>query len=168
MRIERAPASPGRVALAFVLALAGALLGGVAPAATPCREDRVELSGAWGQLAFTVEIADTPQTRARGLMFRESLPRGAGMLFVYERPGRASFWMKNTLIPLDMLFIDRTGRVTRVFHMAQPGDLRPIDGGDAVFAVLEINGGLARRYGIAEGTLVRHPVFAGGPAAWPC
>ncbi len=168
MRIERKPALPGRVALAFVLALAGMLLAGMASAATPCREDRLELSGEWGQLAFTVEIADTPQTRARGLMFRESLPRGAGMLFVYEKPGRASFWMKNTLIPLDMLFIDRTGRVTRIHSMAQPGDLRPIDGGDGVFAVLEINGGLTRRYGITEGTLVRHPVFAGGPAAWPC
>lgn len=146
----------------ILMLLAGAALAG------ECRSDRVELRGAWGQAQFSVEIADTPEQRSRGLMFRESLPRGAGMLFVYEHPQPASFWMKNTLIPLDMLFVDRSGVVTRVHVGAVPGDLTPIDGGPAVFAVLEINGELARRYGIGPGTELRHPVFAGGPAAWPC
>lgn len=133
-----------------------------------CRADAVDLRGDWGQIRFSVELADTPQERSRGLMFREHLPRGAGMLFVYERPRRATFWMKNTLIPLDMIFADRTGRVTRVHAGAVPGDLTAIDGGAGVFAVLEINGDLAQRYGIGPGTVMRHPVFAGGPAAWPC
>lgn len=133
-----------------------------------CRADSVQLRGDWGQIAFSVEIADEPRERARGLMYRRTLPRGAGMLFVYEHPQNVRFWMKNTLIPLDMLFLDRSGRVTRIHEMARPGDLTPIDGGDAVFAVLEINGGLARRYGITEGSVMRHPAFAGGPAAWPC
>jgi uncharacterized membrane protein (UPF0127 family) len=76
--------------------------------------------------------------------------------------------MKNTLIALDILFADSGGRVTRVHHMAQPGDLTAIDGGTAVRAVLEIGGGLARRYGIEAGSDLRHPAFADGPAAWPC
>jgi len=133
-----------------------------------CKTGQVTLRGDWGQVQFSVEVADTPEARGRGLMFREALPRGAGMLFVYERPQRASFWMKNTLIPLDMIFADRTGRVTRVHSGAIPGDLTPIDGGPGVYAVLEINAELAERYGIAPGTVMRHPVFAGGPAAWPC
>lgn len=152
-----------RVLAALVLLWAGTVV-----KAGDCAPDAVWLKGDWGQARFVIELADTPQERSRGLMHRESLPRGAGMLFVYERPQRAEFWMKNTLIPLDMIFADRTGRVTRVHHMAQPGDLTPIPGGDAVFAVLEINGGLARRFGIAPGTVLRHTVFDGGPAAWPC
>lgn len=153
-----------------LLLLLLALVIGVVDAAraAECRRDVAHLSGGWGELTFQVEIADTPRSRARGLMFRESLPRGAGMLFVYDRPQRAQFWMKNTLIPLDMLFLDRAGRVTRIHEQAVPGDLSLIDGGEGVFAVLEINGGLARRYGIDAGSVMQHPAFAGGPAAWPC
>ncbi|MEM9550249.1 MAG: DUF192 domain-containing protein [Pseudomonadota bacterium] len=133
-----------------------------------CRLDQVALRGDWGQAQFNVELADDPRERSQGLMFRESMPRSSGMLFVYEQPQRASFWMKNTLIPLDMIFLDERGEVTRIHHEAVPGDLTPIDGGDRVFAVLEINGGLARRYGMTEGSMMQHPVFADGPAIWPC
>ncbi len=133
-----------------------------------CREDQVWLRGNWGETRFTVELADNPKERSRGLMFRKTLPRGAGMLFVYEHPQRASFWMKNTLIPLDMLFLDRTGTVSHVHHRAIPGDLTPIVGGTQVYAVLEINGGLARSYGIGVGSQLRHRVFSNGPAAWAC
>ena len=136
--------------------------------AQECSQDRVTLRTGQGTLQFSVELADTPRARSRGLMFREALPKWAGMLFIYERPQPASFWMKNTLIPLDMLFADRTGRVTHIHHRAQPGDLTPIDGGRQVYAVLEINGGLAEALGLTEGTVMRHPAFAGGPAAWPC
>ena len=133
-----------------------------------CDESRLNIRGDWGQAVFTVEIADTPQERARGLMFRESMPRGAGMLFVFDKPQSVSFWMKNTLISLDMLFIDRTGVIKRVHPNAIPGDLTPIPGGDDIFAVLEINGGLAETFGIREGSEIRHPAFADGPPAWPC
>ncbi len=133
-----------------------------------CPVDRVDLRGPWGQASFSVEIADTEETRARGLMFREELPRGAGMLFVYDRPGRVAFWMKNTLIPLDMLFVDETGVVTRVHSKAVPHDETPIDGGDHVLAVLEINGGLAKAYGIKAGTQLRHKVFSSNTPVWPC
>ena len=148
---------------ALLLAL---LLPGAAEAA--CRSDTVELRGPWGQARFAIELADDPAERARGLMFRESLPQSSGMLFVYEAPQRATFWMKNTLIPLDMVFLDPAGRVLGVHAMARPGDETIIDGGPGVLGVLEINGGLAARLGIAEGSELRHPAFAAGPAAWPC
>ncbi|MDE4131669.1 DUF192 domain-containing protein [Phaeobacter sp. QD34_3] len=137
-------------------------------AAQDCVRHRVDLRGDWGQAAFTVEIADTEQSRAQGLMFRDSLARGAGMLFVYERPARAAFWMKNTLIPLDILFLDETGRVTSVHANAIPHDETPIPGGDRVFAVLEINAGLAQRYGIGPGSEMRHEVFSNNTPVWPC
>jgi len=128
----------------------------------------ISLRGDWGQTAFAIELADTPQERSLGLMHRDSMARGDGMLFVYETPQPASFWMKNTLIPLDILFADVTGRVTYVHHNAIPGDLTPINGGQAIFAVLEINGGLAQRYGISLGSQLQHPIFANGLAIWPC
>ncbi|MFP4328188.1 MAG: DUF192 domain-containing protein [Paracoccaceae bacterium] len=137
-------------------------------AAASCREDVVELRGDWGEARFEVEIADTAPARAQGLMFRESMAREAGMLFVYPRPQRVSFWMKNTRIPLDMIFVDETGTVRRVHVNAIPGDLTPIPGGDGIRAVLEINGGLSETMGISAGTQLRHPAFDAGLAAWPC
>ncbi len=154
--------------LTLVLTLAWALVWQAGPAAADCSPNHVMLRGDWGQAVFQVEIADTPEARARGLMFRESMPRGAGMLFVYEEPQPASFWMQNTLIPLDMIFLDRAGTVTRIHSNAIPGDTTPIPGGDAVFAVLEINGGLAQRYGMTTGSQMQAPAFQGGPAVWPC
>jgi hypothetical protein len=145
-----------------------AIAGTVSASAEDCRPDRVELRGDWGQAAFTAEIADSAEARATGLMHRDSLARSASMLFVYEYPQRVAFWMKNTLIPLDMIFLDRRGVVQHVHHQAVPHDLTPIPGGDAIYAVLEINGGLAALYGISKGSQMRHPVFSGGPAIWPC
>lgn len=143
------------------LFLAGAALADCAPGA-------VNLRGAWGQARFSVEVADTPAERAKGLMNRASLPRSAGMLFVYEEPGSPAFWMRNTLIPLDMLFVDATGRVTRIHEKAVPHDETPIPGGDGVLVVLEINGGLARQLGITEGSEMRSAVFDQETALWPC
>jgi len=133
-----------------------------------CRPDTIELRSPSGTARFAVEIADTPAARAQGLMNRASLASSAGMLFVYERPQHASFWMKNTLIALDMVFADTTGRVTRVHEGAQPLDETPIDGGPGVALVLEINGGLAARLGIAPGSELRHPALDQATAAWPC
>ena len=101
-------------------------------------------------------------------MFRTELAPASGMLFVYDSPKRPSFWMKNTLIPLDMVFADATGTVTRVHADAVPGDLTPIDGGEGVQFVLEINAGLAGKLGIAPGTVLRHPAIPAATAAWPC
>lgn len=133
-----------------------------------CSSGRLDLRNDQAQVRFVVELAVTPQERARGLMFREDLPQRAGMLFVFDPPQPVAFWMKNTLIPLDMIFIDDRGVVTRVHQNAVPGDLTPIEGGDSVYAVLEINAGLAARYSIGPGTVLRHEIFSQGSPIWPC
>lgn len=135
--------------------------------AAVCADERVDLRGDWGSARFSVEVADDAKERAVGLMNRESMARSAGMLFVYDRPQRVSFWMRNTLIPLDMIFMDEAGRVTRVHENAIPLDETGIPGGDEVQYVLEINGGLASRLGIDVGSELRHPII-GDDAAWPC
>jgi uncharacterized protein len=133
-----------------------------------CRPDTIEVRGQGGLARFTIEVADTNAERSQGLMFRESMPASAGMLFVYENPRRASFWMENTLIPLDMIFADEKGIVTRIHENAIPQDRTPIDGGSGVQFVLEINGGLARRLGVTEGAALRHPAIDQSLAAFPC
>jgi uncharacterized membrane protein (UPF0127 family) len=133
-----------------------------------CRENLAALRGDWGQAQFTIEVADTNAERSKGLMNRLSMPKSAGMLFVYPRPKTAGFWMKNTLIPLDMIFMDRTGTVQHIHHRAQPGDLQPKFGGDNIQYVLEINGGLAEQMGMAPGTQLRHPAIPEDRAAWAC
>ncbi|WP_071797157.1 DUF192 domain-containing protein [Natronohydrobacter thiooxidans] len=150
----------------LALALVATLWAGLAQAA--CSEGAVDLRGPWGQARFSVEIADTDETRARGLMHRERLARSAGMLFIYDRPVAASFWMRNTLISLDMIFVDPTGRVSHIHHEAIPLDETPIPGGENVLMVLEINGGLARAMGITEGSEMRHPRLDQDGAVWPC
>ncbi|MEL7098947.1 MAG: DUF192 domain-containing protein [Pseudomonadota bacterium] len=136
---------------------------GIADAA--CRDDTVRLRGEWGEARFTVEIADTPEAQRRGLMFRDSMALSRGMLFTYDRPRRMSFWMRNTRIELDILFIDAQGIVQRIHHEAQPFDETVIDGGRGI-AALEINGGLAKRMGIVEGSEVQHPHIP--DPSWPC
>ena len=158
-----------RLALALVLGLAPC---GLTPlpvrAEAACAPDRVDLRWDGGRESFAVEVADSAAERAQGLMFRETLNPASGMLFVYESPRRAVFWMKNTLIPLDMIFADATGTVTRVHANAIPQDLTAIDGGKGVAFALEINGGLAARLGIVPGAVLRHPAIAPATAAWPC
>jgi uncharacterized protein len=151
----------------LLLWLGLALAPAPALAEAACAIGRVDIRWPGGSESFAVEVADDQAERSQGLMFREALDPAAGMLFVYERPRRASFWMKNTLIPLDMIFADASGTVTRVHANAVPGDLTPIDGGEGVAFVLEINGGLAARLGIVAGAELRHPAI-GAAAAWPC
>jgi|AntRauMFilla1563_2_1112583.scaffolds.fasta_scaffold02741_2 hypothetical protein len=139
-----------------------------APAVAQCTDDRVELRGDWGTARFRVEVADDPQERATGLMNRPEMARMAGMLFVYDSPQTVSFWMENTLIPLDMIFVDDTGVVARVHENAVPLDRTSIPGGDGIQFVLEINGGMAETLGIAAGTQLRHPAVPQDIAVWPC
>ncbi|MEO0905073.1 MAG: DUF192 domain-containing protein [Pseudomonadota bacterium] len=125
------------------------------------------IQGDFGQATFSIDVADDPQERAQGLMFVEQLPTLSGMLFIYERPQSVSFWMKNTLIPLDMIFAAPDGEILRIHENAIPGDLTPISGGDGVQMVLEINGGLSARLGLTEGAVMQHPSF-GPDAILPC
>ncbi len=147
----------------IVLAL---VFGGAAYAA--CAPDTVELRGPAGVQRFSVEIADSEAERSKGLMFREHMAASAGMLFVYEQPKHAYFWMKDTLLPLDMVFADATGLVTSVHSNAVPLDETPIDGGAEVAVVLEINAGLAKRMGIAPGSVLRSAALNQSAAAWAC
>jgi uncharacterized membrane protein (UPF0127 family) len=109
---------------------------------------------------FQVEIAMSPETRRQGLMYRESLAPNHGMLFLFESERPVSFWMKNTLISLDLLFIQANGRIARIARNATPGSLALIGSGVPVLAVLEVNGGMAGRLGLEPGDLVVHPAFA--------
>lgn len=114
--------------------------------------------------SFTVEIADTPDKIRQGLMYRESLAPDAGMLFDFGLTREARMWMKNTRIPLDMLFILEDGQIVAIARNAQPFSLRSISPGVAVRGVLEIPGGRAKELGVEPGDTVIHPVFgrAGG------
>lgn len=152
-----------RVGLAIVL-----MFGFATSLWAQCSPDTVWIRGDFGEARFSVEIADDEAERATGLMNRTSMPTSAGMLFVYESPRALAFWMRNTLIELDMLFVDPTGVVRHIHHRAIPLDETPIRGGDGLTHVLEINGGLARMMGIEVGDQLRHPSFAQGDAAWPC
>ena len=151
-------------------AIAGALLAGAlaAPALAECAPERLDIRHEGAQVRFAVEIADTPEERSLGLMHRESLPRFSGMLFVYERPQPVGFWMKNTLIPLDMLFLDETGTVRRIARETEPLSLEMIAGGEDILLVLEINGGMADMLGLDVGAQIRHPALPQDGAAWPC
>lgn len=144
----------------------GAAQAGPAPGA--CRPDTVHLRGAWGQARFRVEVADQPEVRARGLMHRDRLPAGSAMLFVFETTAPVAFWMKNTLIPLDMLFVDAEGRVSHIHRDAVPLDPTPIPSAGAVRYVLEINAGLTRAMGVTVGSELRHPSILQSGAVWPC
>lgn len=109
--------------------------------------------------AFTVEIADTPDAIRQGLMNRQSLAPDAGMLFDFGEVRPASMWMKNTLIPLDMLFMSESGEIIAIARNAVPGSLRSLGPGVPVRAVLEIPGGRAKALGITPGDTVEHPIF---------
>ena len=149
-----------------VAACALVLLG--SPASAACVPGELDLRWSGGAAQFSVDIADTQALRETGLMNRAKLAKSAGMLFIYAAPEHAFYWMKNTLIPLDIVFADSAGRVTRVASNAAPGDLTPIDGGAGVAYVLEINGGLAGRMGIAPGAEPRSAAMAQDGLVWPC
>ncbi len=107
-----------------------------------------------GERKFKVEIARSLDEQARGLMFRESLAADAGMIFPMVPLREASFWMKNTLIPLDMIFIRSDGSIARIEPETTPQSLEPVPSGEPVAAVLEIAGGQAAKQGISEGDTV--------------
>ncbi|MFW5835102.1 MAG: DUF192 domain-containing protein [Pseudomonadota bacterium] len=141
------------------LLLALFLASGV-PAAKADETVPLVVTSATGEHLFRVEVARTPEETAQGLMFREQMDLDAGMLFLFEPPRRVSFWMKNTLIPLDMIFADTGGRIVGIEADAEPGSLEPRGPDAVVRAVLEINGGLAEQLGIRVGDEIRTPLLA--------
>ena len=134
-----------------------------AATATPSAKlDIVEILTSRGRVKFTVELAVTRAEQERGLMFRRSLAPNRGMLFPYNPPQRAAFWMKNTLIPLDILYIAPDGRVLSIARNAVPHDETPIPSGGVIRGVLEIPGGRAAQLGILPGDRVLNKIFPKG------
>jgi uncharacterized membrane protein (UPF0127 family) len=137
---------------ALALALAGAACRGepAAAAAPGPGRARVLIQTAAGEVAVVAELARTDEERGRGLMFRERLRDDEGMLFVFEEEDEHRFWMKNTLIPLDMIFALSDGRIGGILEHAQPGSLELRNAGPSRF-VLEVNGGWAAARGVRPG-----------------
>ena len=108
---------------------------------------------------FSVEIARTPREHSQGLMFRRRMAADAGMLFVYDPPRPVSMWMRNTYLPLDMLFIAPDGRISRIVERTVPLSEENIPSRGTVRAVLELNAGTASRLGIKPGATVRTPAI---------
>ncbi|ARQ03175.1 hypothetical protein DFP91_1592 [Pseudorhodoplanes sinuspersici] len=114
-----------------------------------------------GVHVFSVELAANDADRQKGLMFRKELPEGQGMLFDFKQDQDVSMWMRNTYIPLDMLFINADGRIRRIAENTTPLSERTIPSGGPVRGVLEVIGGTAKKLGIAPGDRVAHPIFSG-------
>jgi uncharacterized membrane protein (UPF0127 family) len=129
------------------------------PAAYASDSHSLEIASKTGVHSFTVEIADTEASREKGLMFRKSLPEGTGMLFDFKSEQPVGFWMENTYIPLDMIFIRADGRIAKIVENTKPLSKDIIPSGVPVLAVLEVAGGTAHKLGIEPGDRVANPIF---------
>ncbi|MEL7110734.1 MAG: DUF192 domain-containing protein [Pseudomonadota bacterium] len=143
----------------LLCSLAGLLAISLSAAADPMDVTPLTIVGADASHAFTVEVADDRDEISFGLMERESLDADKGMLFDFDPPREPAMFMKNTLIPLDMLFISEEGVIEMIARNTVPGSLRTISPGVPVRAVLEINGGQAAELGILPGDTVQHTLF---------
>ena len=149
-----------RLAAALLVA-ACATLAALAPAQA-AGQATLEIISSTGVHAFTVELATNDAERARGLMFRKELPEGQGMLFDFEHDQPVAFWMHDTYISLDMIFIGGDGRIVRIADNTQPLSDRLIPSGAPARAVLEVIAGTARKLGIAPGDRVAGSIFGNG------
>jgi len=116
-----------------------------------------------GQMHMDVDVASSRAELSRGLMFRRSMPENYGMLFDYKRPQVVTMWMKNTFIPLDMVFLDTDGIVVHLVERTVPLSTKTISSNVPVRAVLEINAGISNRIGLRRGDRVYHPMFNNVP-----
>jgi uncharacterized membrane protein (UPF0127 family) len=133
----------------------------VSLAARAADETTLEIVTKNGVHVFSVELARTDEERQKGLMFRKELPEGKGMLFDFKPDQDVSMWMRNTYIPLDMLFINADGTIRRIAENTEPLSEKTIPSGGPVRGVLEVIGGTAKKLGIAAGDKVAHPLFSG-------
>jgi uncharacterized membrane protein (UPF0127 family) len=143
----------------FLIASMLVMLAGVACSQEHPKLETLVIQSKSGKHTFQVEIAATPVAQEIGLMYREHLEPDHGMLFEMEKERITAFWMKNTLIPLDMLFIAQDGTIKGIHENATPKSLESISSEVPVSGVLEINGGLAKKLGIAVGDRVIHSFF---------
>ena len=145
--------------MAYRILLALLLLMPLGPALAADPREELTIVTGHGRNVFRVEIADDPGERTQGLMFRKSLAPDAGMLFLSGRTETQSFWMKNTEIPLDLLFIAKDGRIADMHERAVPFSLQPMTSAVPVWAVLEVAGGTAAKLGVKIGDRVEHRAF---------
>lgn len=146
-----------RLFLIFILfSIASAQAGG-APQNLEVMPLAVETEGGWYR--FEVEVARTPKEQSQGLMYRENMADHQGMLFHYRFPQSVGFWMKNTYIPLDLIFIQPDGTIVNIARDTEPHSLAIINSVGWVTGVLELNGGLTEELGIAPGDIVHHEIF---------
>ena len=134
--------------IALAIALTACAQGGERSGGT---DDRLVIQTSQGEAAFTVEIADEPDEMTRGLMFRRELADDAGMLFVYVQPRTASMWMKNTYIPLDIIFADSQKRIVKIRRNTTPKSEAQVLSEAPAAYVLEVNAGFADRHKLQEG-----------------
>ncbi len=143
--------------MAAAIVAACVVFGG--PVVARAAEATLEIVDKTGVHAFSVELATNDAERSRGLMFRKELPEGRGMLFIFDRDEPVSFWMHNTFISLDMIFIRKDGRILRIAESTDPMSDRLIPSGGPVRAVLEVIGGTAHKLGIEPGDRVESPAL---------
>ena len=148
-------------ACATVFAVEGVMLGSAVAQSEPFPVSRLTIEAARGRFAFTVEVADTGARQMQGLQGRRTLAPDAGMLFDFQKPRIVSMWMKDTYLPLDMIFIDADGVILNIVEHTVPQSLVPIVSKGEALAVLEVNAGTAGRLGVKAGDRVRHPIFGG-------
>ncbi len=120
-----------------------------------------------GAVVLRVQVADTDATRQTGLMYRRSMPEREGMLFIFQQVHPVAFWMKNTVLSLDILFIDGAGRVMNIARGTTPFSLEPIPADGPTRAVLELNAGASARLGIEVGDRVRYEPLSRSPSSPP-
>jgi uncharacterized membrane protein (UPF0127 family) len=147
-----------------VAAVMGALLLAAAPASLPLPHATILIDSARGPVHLDVELAQDDAARMRGLMYRTHLDANAGMLFDFHDEHFRSFWMKNTYLPLDMLFIRADGTISSIAADTTPMSETVINSREPVRAVLELNGGRAAALGIQPGGKVHGAIFSNAPA----
>lgn len=130
---------------------------------SPSEQLTIQVSESRSQ-EFRVHLASSNAERSRGLMFVRKMPEDVGMLFLYDKPDTVSMWMKNTYIPLDIIFIAADGRIIRIARNAEPHSLASITSGGPAIAVLELNGGVSDKLGLAAGQRVFHRLLPSGEA----
>jgi hypothetical protein len=145
----------------MVLAVAVALCAFAGVSARAASVQQLEIVTKSGVQVFSVEMATTEQEKETGLMYRKELPDGKGMLFDFSPEQQVSMWMKNTYIPLDMIFIRADGRILRIAENTEPLSTKIIPSGGPAKGVLEVIAGTAKKYGIEPGDRVGHPLFNG-------
>jgi uncharacterized membrane protein (UPF0127 family) len=150
--VRQGKAGAAGLLLAFSLAI------WLAPAALAMDQAELTIHTRQGPLTYFVEVARTPSERSRGLMFREELPKDHGMLFDFGQEQSVAFWMKNTPLPLDLLFIKADGEIVRITEQAEPYSQKLLPSGQPVRYVLEILGGSAAERGIRPGDRLGEPL----------